>query len=344
MGLEVQVKRRLKGFELDAAFSFESGVLGLLGPSGSGKSMTLRSIAGIDRPDAGRIALNGQMLYHSGQKINLRPRHRQVGYLFQSYALFPNMTVAENIGCGLERPGRKARAAELMERFQLQGLENRYPRQLSGGQAQRVAVARCLAAEPKALLLDEPFSALDTQLREQMHTELRHMLRDYAGQVVLVTHDQREAYRLCTHLAVMDGGRCVAQGETKRLFAQPGLAQVARLTGCRNLSRAKRLGPNRVLALDFGVELATTQAVPVDVEAVGIREGSFVPVGQGDGENCFGLRCVERLEEMDAVEVYALLSNQPGAKGLWVRLKKGGSLPEALYIPPEDVQVLRGGV
>ena len=340
MGLDVQVQRRLKGFTLDVSLSASGGVLGLLGASGSGKSMTLRCIAGIDHPDCGRIALDEQMLYHSEQRINLRPWQRQVGYLFQSYALFPHMTVSENIGCALKRNERKARIHELLERFQLQGLEDRYPRQLSGGQAQRVALARCLAAEPKVLLLDEPFSALDMQLRDQMHTELRDMLRSYPGQVVLVTHDQREAYRLCSDLAVMDAGQCIVRGKTGQLFAQAGLEQVARLTGCRNISRAKRLGDHRVMALDFGIELVTSEPVPEAVRAVGIRESALMPATRGDLDNCFAARCMEQMEEIDAVAVYALLSDEPNAKGLWARLPKGGNLPEALHIAPESVQVL----
>ena len=171
--LGVEIKKKLKEFDLDISFSAGKGCLGILGPSGCGKSMTLKSIAGIVTPDSGRIALQyakgeaagGRVLYDSALKINEKPQMRRVGYLFQNYALFPNMSVEENIAVGLKgMEKKKAKVGEMIERFRLTGLEKRYPGQLSGGQQQRVALARILAYEPEALLLDEPFSAMDTYL------------------------------------------------------------------------------------------------------------------------------------------------------------------------------------
>ena len=168
--LGVEIKKKLKEFDLDISFSAGKGCLGILGPSGCGKSMTLKSIAGIVTPDSGRIALQyakgeaagGRVLYDSALKINEKPQMRRVGYLFQNYALFPNMSVEENIAAGLKgMEKKKAKVGEMIERFRLTGLEKRYPGQLSGGQQQRVALARILAYEPEALLLDEPFSAMD---------------------------------------------------------------------------------------------------------------------------------------------------------------------------------------
>ncbi len=344
MELQVQLRRRLKGFTLDAAFSASKGVLGILGASGSGKSMALRCVAGIDEPQEGRIELSGRVLYDASKGIALRPQERRVGYLFQHYALFPNMTVAENIGCALPRELRKGSVGALMERFQLLGLERRYPSQLSGGQQQRVAVARCLAAAPEALLLDEPFSALDAGMREQMQLELQEMLRDFGGPVVLVTHDQREAYHLCHSLAVFDQGRCIAQGEIKALFAQPGLVQAARLTGCRNISRARALGGNRLLALDWGVEMVAAGPVAEDTTAVGVRENSLRPVNSPQGVNRFPFACLERLEEMDAYSARVRLGDAPQATPLWARLLKGAELPAALSIAPEDILLLKGEV
>ena len=344
MGLGVDIRRKLKGFSLDAAFSIEDGVLGILGASGSGKSMMLRSVAGIDQPTEGRIELSGRVLYDSSRGIHLRPQNRRVGYLFQHYALFPHMTVAENISCALSRDHRRAKVGTLMERFQLQGLEKRYPSQLSGGQQQRVAVARCVAAEPEALLLDEPFSALDAGMREQMQLELQAMLRDYGGPVVLVTHDQREAYRLCGRLAVFEAGRCIAQGNTKELFTRPGLVQVARLTGCRNISPARPLGGKKLLALDWGVELITDRPVPGDVTAVGIREERWVHAEGLGAVNRFIISYLEHFEEMDAHSARVLLSDQPGAASLRVRLPRRTQLPDALCVAPEDVLPLRGEV
>lgn len=161
MSLEVRIRRTLRDFSLETAFTTSDGVLGILGASGCGKSMTLRCIAGVETPDEGRIVLNGRVLFDSAAGVNLPPRQRRVGYLFQSYALFPHMTVEENIACALgwekDRKKRAGTIASLVGRFRLEGLEKRYPGQLSGGQQQRVALARILAYEPEALLLDEPF-------------------------------------------------------------------------------------------------------------------------------------------------------------------------------------------
>ena len=176
MGLYVNIAKRLNQFDLHVEFNLEAGVAGLMGASGSGKSMTLKCIAGVELPDRGKIVLDGKVLFDSEAKINLPPQKRNVGYLFQSYALFPNMNVVENIFCGLQAKGlndaeASARAQVLIEKFKLQGLEKSYPRQLSGGQKQRVALARLLAADPEVILLDEPFSALDEDLKEDLQQE-----------------------------------------------------------------------------------------------------------------------------------------------------------------------------
>ncbi len=193
----VSIQKRLGSFQLQVDFSVSGGVLGILGPSGCGKSMTLRSIAGIVTPDSGRICFGDRVFYDSGEKICLRPQKRRVGYLFQNYALFPNMTVEENIGAGL-KPGRFGQRTQkqreiisrMVKQFRLEGLEKRYPGQLSGGQQQRVALARILAYEPDALLLDEPFSAMDAYLREELRLELQRTLKEYEGVTILVTHDR----------------------------------------------------------------------------------------------------------------------------------------------------------
>ena len=169
MSLKVHIHSKLKGFELKVDFETNGKPMGILGASGCGKSMTLKCIAGIMTPDEGYIELRGKVLFDSKNKINLKPQDRKVGYLFQNYALFPNMTVAQNIAVGIR--GSKSEKTEvvtkMLHNFHLQGLEKRYPSQLSGGQQQRVALARILAYEPDALLLDEPFSALDAYLKEE---------------------------------------------------------------------------------------------------------------------------------------------------------------------------------
>ena len=184
MSLEVAIEKKVRGFSLAVKFTADGAPVGLLGPSGSGKTMTLRAIAGLETPDRGRIVLHGRVLYDSDQGINLPARERRIGLLFQNYALFPHLTVAENIAFGLQRlsvQDRNARVAKQLAAAHLDGLANRYPATLSGGEQQRVALARALAIEPAALLLDEPFSALDTHLRGALERQLRETLGSYQG-------------------------------------------------------------------------------------------------------------------------------------------------------------------
>ena len=218
MGLYVNIAKRLNQFNLQVEFNLENGLTGLMGASGSGKSMTLKCIAGIELPDSGKIVLDGKVLFDSEAKVNLPPQKRNVGYLFQSYALFSNMNVVENILCGLQAKGlsdaeANARAQKLVEKFKLQGLEKSYPRQLSGGQKQRVALARLLAAEPEVILLDEPFSALDEDLKEDLQRELRAALAEFGGVALLVSHNKSEIKKLCNSAYVIKQGQVAKASE-----------------------------------------------------------------------------------------------------------------------------------
>ena len=202
MELEVRIREKLKEFELDVEFDVSSGCTGLMGSSGSGKSMTLKCIAGIEEPDSGRIVLNGKVLYDSAHKINLPPQKRHVGYLFQSYALFPNMTVIKNIeeasrASGLSKKESVSKALDMLERFKIKELSYRYPRQLSGGQKQRAALARLMAGNPDAILLDEPFSALDEDLKEGLIDEMKGLLESVDKPEILVSHNKDEVTKLC---------------------------------------------------------------------------------------------------------------------------------------------------
>ncbi|WP_343010610.1 sulfate/molybdate ABC transporter ATP-binding protein [Holdemanella biformis] len=197
--LEVQIYKKLAEFDLDASFQVNDNILGLMGASGSGKSMTLKCIAGIETPDQGRIVLNGRVLFDSEKKINVPIQKRNVGYMFQSYALFPNMNVYENISVGLR--ARKVKDVDIvvqkvMQQFRIFELASRYPKQLSGGQRQRVALARLMAYEPDVLLLDEPFSALDEDLKKDLLQELKSELQ-ISKPVIFVSHDKEEVNYLC---------------------------------------------------------------------------------------------------------------------------------------------------
>lgn len=297
MSLLVDIKKQFKGFTLSVQFESGGIPLGILGASGSGKSITLKCIAGIETPDEGHIEVNGRVLYSSAKKINLKPRKRQVGYLFQNYALFPNMTVEQNIACALggNRADKSKVIGELVGKYKLAGLEKRYSAQLSGGQQQRVALARILAYNPQVLLLDEPFSALDAHLKEMLQIEMRDLLRDYDGDTILVTHNRDEAYRLCPSLMVLENGKAKAIGNTRDMFKNPGNVAVARLTGCKNISRAKKVAGNTVKALDWGCELLVEGEIPAGLTHVGVRAHFFTPCSVGN-VNAIPVAITERIE------------------------------------------------
>lgn len=297
MSLQVEIRKHFSDFSLDVSLRTESGMLGILGASGSGKSMTLKCIAGIERPDEGRIVLNGRVLFDSDKRINLPPQKRRVGYLFQNYALFPNMTAEQNIASGLR--GAKAEKQAAVERmvklFKLEGLEKRYPSQLSGGQMQRTALARILVYEPDVIMLDEPFSALDFYLKEQLQFQVKEVLSSYTGDALLVTHSRDEVYRFCENSLILDRGNVVMAGATKDVFHRPENVTSARLTGCKNISRCKRLGSHRLLAVDWGICFETAEEVGDEVQYVGIRAHQFFRAA--GGSNAFSCEWVDTLKQ-----------------------------------------------
>lgn len=288
MRLTVEIKKRFPGFTLETAFQSDSETLGLLGGSGSGKSMTLKCIVGIITPDEGHIELDGTVLFDSKRHINLSPQKRNVGYLFQNYALFPNMTVEQNIRCG-NRTISRAALNDVLERFYLTELGKRYPAQISGGQQQRVALARMLVSEPAMLLLDEPFSALDSYLRGEMERELMDLLRVFDGPCLLVSHNRDEIYRLCNRVAVYHNGHLDVIGEKKQVFANPGTETAAVLTGCRNVLRALPVDDHKVKIPGWNTELYTELPVNDRTLAVGIRAHFFACV-PSDGANVIACR------------------------------------------------------
>ncbi|MEG4810687.1 molybdate ABC transporter permease subunit [Microcoleus sp. F8-D3] len=273
-GLLVDIEKQLSNFQLDTAFTAKQETLGILGGSGSGKSMTLRCIAGVEMPTKGRIVLNGRSLFDSDKNINLPSNKRKVSLVFQNYALFPHMTVAQNIAFGLQNLPKlicRQRVSQLLAGVQMEGLGDRYPHQLSGGQQQRVALARALAPEPELLLLDEPFSALDTYLRSQMERQLVETLATYKGITLFVTHNLEEAYRICEKLMVMSGGKTIAYDSKHQIFEHPKTVHIAQITGCKNFSRAVVQGDNSVAATDWGITLQTIEAMDDRITDIGIR-------------------------------------------------------------------------
>jgi iron(III) transport system ATP-binding protein len=236
----------------EVSFAIGAGeTVALLGPSGCGKTTLLRSIAGLERIDAGTIVLDGTVV--SASRVHVAPERRRIGMVFQDWALFPHLTVGQNVEYGLSRGERRGeRVDETLDLVGLSGLRDRMPSTLSGGQQQRVALARALAPQPQAILLDEPFSNLDTALRVQVRTEVHRLLTDLAITTVFVTHDQEEAFVLGDRVAVMNGGRIEQHGEPHVLYDRPASRWIAEFVGEANL-----------LAADASGETATTPFGPV---------------------------------------------------------------------------------
>lgn len=299
MGLVCYAEKSLGEFQLNLKLESQGNRIGILGASGCGKSLTLKLLAGIEKPDRGRIQIGEKLLFDSEKNINVKTQERKIGYLFQNYALFPHMTVAENIGAGL--PGKKVqrqkKIQELLEQFQLASLGERLPGELSGGQQQRVALARMMACQPEVILLDEPFSALDVFLKDRLQKELEELLEGFPGLVILVSHSRDEIYRFSQELLVMDQGRALAYGPTREIFENPRCREGARLTGCKNIADVRRLGPHRLEIPDWGITLVLEREIPEDVTGIGYRAHDFVPVWGERKKNCLKVQ-IKYLSEM----------------------------------------------
>ncbi len=277
--LTVQIKKKIGSFKLDVDFVCDNEILGLLGASGCGKSMTLRCVAGIQTPDSGRIVLNDRVLFDSEKKINLPPQQRRVGYLFQQYALFPNMTVAGNIEAGLHafpKEERKQITADMIRRFHLEGLEDHHPSQLSGGQQQRTALARIFGGNPDILLMDEPFSALDGFLKWQLEPELLDTLESFGKDVLFVSHDRDEVCHFCHRVCMISNGRTIGKRPVMELMRDPRNYSAALLSGCRNISAAVIKNEHTLECTDWGVTFTLTDPIPADTAFVGMRAAHIV--------------------------------------------------------------------
>ena len=342
MSLEVTIAKRFEGFTLHADFAAGNTATAILGASGCGKSMTLRCIAGIVKPDSGRIVLDGRVLFDSEQGIDLPPQQRNVGLLFQNYALFPNMTVEQNILCALKKEkdpaARKAACGSALRAMRLEELAHRLPSELSGGQQQRAALARILAGKPRILMLDEPFSALDSYLREEVEGEVGSLLSTFDGTALLVTHNRDEAYRLCREMIVMDSGEVLRAGTTKDVFADPRRLTAARLTGCKNILPCVRVDEHHVRLTGW-----VALPVPEGCCAVGIRAHDFAPEA-ADGENRMPVQVGASSENPFDWNVICTAADDGGR--LWWKVSKttlSSPPPEApayLRVAPENIMPL----
>jgi molybdate transport system ATP-binding protein len=270
--LHLAARTRIGALHLDVELAIERGCLALAGPSGAGKSTALRVAAGLHRPRAGRVRCGGEVWLDSRHGVFVPAERRSCGVLFQDYALFPHLSALDNVAYGLRgapRSERRRRAAALLERFGLSERARARPRELSGGERQRVALARALAPSPRALLLDEPLSALDARSRARATRELSAHLREAGVPVLLVTHDFAEAAMLADEVAVIDAGRVVQRGRAATLAASPASAFVADFTGAAVLFGTARPGPGGLtaVALDGGGEILSAMGATGPVAA-----------------------------------------------------------------------------
>lgn len=369
MALYVDIKKNFGEFALETKFEADGGVMGILGASGCGKSMTLRCIAGIVKPDEGRIELDGTVFFDSQKKINLKPQERRVGLLFQNYALFPNMTVRQNLMMGLkpyEKDKKKAREAveEMIRKFYLTGLEKHKPAQLSGGQQQRTALARILLSKPRLLMLDEPFSALDDFLRWNLEMELSEILKEFGGNTLFVSHSRDEVYRICDRVCVMDHGKFSPVIPVKQLFELPESRAAAYLSGCKNFAAAHTVGENRIFAEEWGVVLESEGMAPSGFSCIGVRSHYIHPVTEEEArgqKNAFPCRILKVIEDVFSIVIMIcpLSAKDSGAleetgqhnerirvevtKECWADFRKKADPKELMWVQihPHDIMLLR---
>ena len=357
--LEVRIKSALPEFTLDVAFSVNQEILAILGPSGSGKTMTLRCIAGLTHPDEGYVKLNDKILLDTARGISLPAQQRKVGFVFQNYSLFPHLTVNQNIAYGIRHlPAKEMadRVTELLDKMHIKQLGDRLPRHLSAGQQQRVAVARALAPEPEVLLLDEPFSALDSMVKERLYLVLQAVQHFYKGNMLFVTHDLTEGYKLSSRIAVFESGRIVQHDQKENVIFCPSNHTVARLVGFKNLMegfvvektetsaliKVPDLGGSVRAVMQNNINLAVNQRV-----TIGIRPEYIQLRNQPSSENTF-LSTVDRVVEGVTATDYYFRVNTAGTTqhhiiAIFPR-PASSAIREGqvshLYFPPEHVVVI----
>lgn len=347
MSLSVDIKKRLGSFSLDVAFQAENEILGLLGASGCGKSVTLRCIAGIIKPDEGHIELDGQVFFDSEKKINLSPQKRRVGYLFQQYALFPNMTVAQNLASAIRDKAQKQMiTSQLLATYQLQNVASSRPAQLSGGQQQRAALARILASNPEILLLDEPFSALDSYLKAQLEQELKDTLDNFSGNVIWVSHDRDEVFRNCSRICVLDGGKSQAVVTPEDLFYNPLTVSAAKLSGCKNVVPAVP-HEDKVALPCWNLSLNCGKPVSSEISAVGLR-AHHITFANNKNENTIRCLVVRTMDNVfSTIIILRPLDSPPNSptlrmettKALWSEYRDSKIV--SVSISPQDILLLR---
>lgn len=326
MTIKVDISSKLDKFQAEFAFESDSDRIGILGESGAGKSLLLKFLAGIYNPDNGEIFLDGKCLYSTDKKINVKPQDRNIAYMFQNYALFPTMSVRNNIEIVAKgsKEEKKKKADRLLKKFHIEELSERKPGELSGGQQQRVALARVLAYEPSVILLDEPFSALDQGLKEILQLEVDDMLKDFRGRVIMVSHSMDELYKFSDELIVVNKGGIVEMGKKEKLFHNPKTIRAARLLGVNNILTVKNIDKNVLRIEDWNISINVSEDVIEKniedknlnlIEYIGIRDDGFYPVWEESaGDNIIDIEILNTYETMNQVKIFFNVAGCSDAK------------------------------
>ena len=346
MDLSFDFKKRLGSFDLHAALDYDiNGILGILARSGSGKSVTLKCIAGLIKPDSGYIRLDGETLFDSFNRTDLPPQKRRIGYMFQSFALFPDMTVEENIKAGmhdLDAGKKQSLSSDLISIMGLESVTRQLPSQLSNGQKQRTALARMIGNRPRIALLDEPFSSIDQYLKEKLIYEVKQVLEHYGINAVLISHDRDEIYKMCSDTAIIADGRILTAKPTQDMFMDPGYLEASILTGCKNNLSCVRESDFSVSIPSIDTVFITDKHVDQDISYVGIRAHSFDPNCES---NRFRIRVTGELSDTFERIITFRYENQKDAEpDLWWKVPKGSVLneyPECLGIPGNRIMLLK---
>ena len=346
MSVTAHIKKKLSHFDLDIHLDNIEGFSSLIGFSGSGKSMTLKCIAGIETPDEGQIIVNDKVLFDSEKRINVPVQERKIGYLFQNYALFPNMTVAENILISQRKESKEEKdkiLKEMLSLMQLEGHEDKYPNRLSGGQQQRVALARILVSKPELLLLDEPFTALDAYLREKMQMEIKELLASYQHDVIMVTHDRDEAYRMGEYTGVLHDGHLLVYKKTEEVFNNPETGLAAQLTGCKNIVPIRKVDENKLEIIPWHLTIHTDRTIPNETTHIGIRAHYF----KESDDPKYAVKYVGDMQDaFEKIVKFRYVNQSEDSNDIWWKIPNESipeSLPEALEFNEEAILFLKGG-